>query len=74
MQLATGFTVLFASKLGIPVSTTHCLIGSITFIGLYRFHKVDVKVFSSIIAAWLVTLPIAGGLAALLTWAMHYAI
>lgn len=74
MQLATGFTVLFASKLGIPVSTTHCLIGSITFIGLYRFHKIDVKVFSSIVVAWLVTLPIAGALAAFFTWAINYAI
>lgn len=74
MELATGFTVLFASKLGIPVSTTHCLVGAVTCVGLYRFHKVDLKVFWSIVVAWVVTLPVAGGLAAFFTWAINYAI
>lgn len=67
METASATTVLFASKIGIPISSTHCIVGSLVFIGCFSNSgkKVDWKLFRSIVCAWLVTLPVAGGLSAL---------
>lgn len=78
---ATGFviengaaaTVLLASKLAVPISTTHCKIGSVVAVGwIYGRNKtekaVDWKLFRGIVYAWLVTLPAAGGASAICMW------
>ena len=75
MESSAATTVLMASKLGIPLSTTHCIIGSIVFVGgVYGDkeggRKVDWSLFSTIVFAWLVTLPIAGGISAFCMWIM----
>lgn len=65
IEVGSALTVLLASNVGIPVSTTHCKVGSIVFVGWYRSRQgVDWKLFRNIIIAWFVTLPIAGGLSA----------
>lgn len=67
IELGAATTVLAASKIGIPVSTTHCKVGSVVFVGWARSRQgVDWKLFRNIVMAWLVTLPISGGLAAAL--------
>lgn len=72
MELATGFSVLLATKLGIPVSTTHSIVGAVTFVGLYRFHKIEKKLILTIAASWVVTLPICAALSGLFTWALNF--
>ncbi|KFD57878.1 hypothetical protein M514_01111 [Trichuris suis] len=58
VELAAAFTVLFASKLGLPISTTHCKIGSVVAVGYIRFaRKVNLALFRNIILSWVVTLP-----------------
>ncbi|XP_045180200.2 sodium-dependent phosphate transporter 1-like isoform X1 [Mercenaria mercenaria] len=65
IEVGSALTVLLASNIGIPVSTTHCKVGSIVFVGWFRSRVgVDWKLFRNIIIAWFVTLPIAGGLSA----------
>ncbi|XP_041361596.1 sodium-dependent phosphate transporter 1-B-like isoform X2 [Gigantopelta aegis] len=65
IEIGAALTVLVASNAGIPISTTHCKVGSIVSVGRVRSNEnVDWKLFKNIILAWLVTLPIAGGVSA----------
>ena len=61
IEFGTIFTVLLASNLGIPISTTHCLVGSVILVGFVRSRNItNWKVVRSILFAWLVTVPISG--------------
>ena len=64
---AAGAIMLFASTfLGIPVSTTHTVTGSVVGVGAARkASAVRWNVASNIVAAWIVTLPASGVMAAL---------
>ena len=57
-NLVTGFLVIFASNLGVPVSTTHVSVGSIFGIGMVT-GKRNSKVIGSILLSWVITLPVA---------------
>lgn len=60
-------SVLLASKLGMPVSTTHAVIGAVIGVGLARgLEAVDFNIVKKIAISWVITLPIAGGTAVLL--------
>ncbi len=62
-QLATATTIVLASRMGIPVSTTHTLVGAVLGVGLARgIGALDLRVVGSIIASWVATLPIAAAL------------
>jgi PiT family inorganic phosphate transporter len=62
-QLAAATTIVVASRLGIPVSTTHTLVGAVLGVGLARgISALDMRVVGKIIASWVATLPIAAGL------------
>ncbi len=64
-ELATATTVLLASDFGLPVSTSHALVGAVVGVGLIKGWKsVRLQTLLSIGSAWLVTIPIAAGLAA----------
>jgi PiT family inorganic phosphate transporter len=55
-NLVTAFLVICASRYGLPVSTTHVAVGSITGVGIVN-RTADRRVISGILAAWLMTLP-----------------
>ena len=58
-----------ASLLGIPVSTTHCVSSAIMGIGATkRLSAVRWGVAGNIVAAWILTFPICGGLGYLFAW------
>jgi len=66
-------TVLLASKIGLPISTTHCKVGSVVFVGYsnaktdaagVKEKAVDWRLFRSIVYAWVVTIPVAACLSA----------
>ncbi|MCC3408349.1 MAG: inorganic phosphate transporter [Microcoleus sp. PH2017_10_PVI_O_A] len=64
-ELATATTVLLASRLGLPVSTSHALVGAVVGVGLIKGWKsVRWQTLQSIASAWVVTIPIAAGLGA----------
>jgi len=57
---------------GIPVSTTHCISSSIMGVGsTRRFSAVRWGLAGNIMAAWILTFPICGGLGYLFAWLLH---
>jgi len=60
VDFGAATTVLVASKLGMPVSTTHAAVGAVTGVGLARgFKAVNFGVLIRIVAYWVLTVPIA---------------
>ncbi|XP_066500877.1 sodium-dependent phosphate transporter 1-A [Hoplias malabaricus] len=60
IELASAVTVVVASNIGLPVSTTHCKVGSVVAVGWLRSRKaVDWRLFRNIFIAWFVTVPIS---------------
>jgi inorganic phosphate transporter, PiT family len=65
-ELATATTILIASRFGLPVSTSHALVGSVVGIGIANnWREVRLDTLKSIGTAWIVTIPICAGLAAI---------
>ena len=58
-ELAAATTVVLASGTGLPISTTHTLVGAVLGVGLARgISAVNAGVVGRIILSWLVTLPV----------------
>ena len=65
-ELAAAATVVLASRTGLPVSTTHILVGAVIGVGLARgMGAIDLRVIGKIVVSWVITLPAGGFLAAL---------
>ena len=65
-ELAAATTVVLASGTGLPISTTHTLVGAVLGVGLARgLSAVDFSVVGRIIVSWVVTLPVGAGLSIL---------
>lgn len=64
-EIAAAGTVVLASFTGIPISTTHTLVGAVLGVGFARgIGAIDMRVVGNIFMSWVVTLP-AGGLLAI---------
>ncbi|MFC0268065.1 inorganic phosphate transporter [Kushneria aurantia] len=61
--LAAATTVVIASGTGLPISTTHTLVGAVLGVGLARgMRALNLRVLGTIVISWLVTLPAGAGL------------
>jgi len=59
-EFSAASVVLLFSKLGMPVSTTHTLVGSVIGVGLARgIGALDFRVVRQIFMSWIVTIPLA---------------
>ncbi|XP_059657851.1 inorganic phosphate transporter 2-1, chloroplastic [Cornus florida] len=68
-EFAAASVVLFASKLGLPISATHTLVGAVMGVGFARgLNSVRAETVREIVASWAVTIPVGGLLAVLYTW------
>jgi PiT family inorganic phosphate transporter len=57
-EFAAASTVLLCSRLGLPVSTTHTLVGAVIGVGFARgIGAIDLRVVRNIVGSWLITLP-----------------
>ncbi|KAB8277445.1 phosphate transporter [Aspergillus minisclerotigenes] len=67
-ELGAAVTVLLASRLGLPVSTTQCLVGAATGVALMNFDAgaVNWRQLGFIFMGWVLTLPCAGLVAGLI--------
>jgi len=62
VDFGAATTVLIASKLGLPISTSHTVVGAVIGVGLARgLEAVDLSIIKKIIVSWILTLPIAAG-------------
>ncbi|WP_415884984.1 inorganic phosphate transporter [Neptuniibacter sp. QD37_6] len=62
--LAAATTVVFASGTGLPISTTHTLVGAVLGVGLARgMAALNLRIVGTIFVSWVVTLPAGAGLA-----------
>ena len=65
-ELAAATTIVIASGTGIPISTTHTLVGAVLGVGMARgIEAIDLRVVSRIFVSWVVTIP-AGAFLAIL--------
>lgn len=58
-EFATASTIVIASKLGIPISTTHTLVGGVLGVGLARgIGALNLRVVTNIVISWIITIPV----------------
>ena len=70
-ELAAAGTVVVASGTGLPISTTHTLVGAVLGVGLARgIGAINLGVVGKIILSWIVTLPVGAGLSILFFFAL----
>jgi inorganic phosphate transporter, PiT family len=63
-ELAAATTIVIASGTGIPVSTTHILVGAVLGVGLARgIDAIDLRVVGRVFVSWVVTIPAGAFLA-----------
>lgn len=65
-ETGAAISIFFATHLGLPVSTTHVVAGSIAGVGaIQRVRAVRWTLAANIVVAWVLTIPAAAGLAAI---------
>ncbi len=70
-ELGAATTVVFASTWGLPISTTHTLVGAVLGVGLARgIGALNLKVVGNIFMSWVVTLPAGAGFAIIFFFAL----
>ena len=59
-EFGAATTILIASKLGLPISTTHCLVGAVLGVGLARgIRAINLNTLKEIVLSWVITLPMS---------------
>ncbi len=65
-EFGAATTILVASKLGLPISTTHCLVGAVLGVGLARgLSALNLGMLKEIVLSWVVTIPASAGMSIL---------
>ena len=72
IELGAMFAVMVASKIGLPVSTTHCISGATVAVGLCNGNTsaVNWKLIAIIFLGWIITCPMAGLITGMSFWAV----
>ncbi|MDR0864584.1 MAG: inorganic phosphate transporter [Candidatus Symbiothrix sp.] len=72
-QMAGALTLQITERLGIPVSTTHVITGSIMGVGaVKRLSAVRWGITINLLWAWILTIPVSAVLAALIYTVVHF--
>ena len=74
MELGAALTVITASFLGIPVSTTHCITGATVAVGLCsgNLKAINWRMVAWTLFSWILTLPVVGIIAGVLNHCLLY--
>lgn len=66
-EFGAAITILFASKLGMPISTTHCIVGAVLGVGLAKgISALNLRTLRDIALSWIITIPSAAILSIIL--------
>ncbi len=58
-EMGASTTIVLASAMGLPVSTTHTLVGAVLGVGLARgIHTLNLGTIKDIVISWVVTIPV----------------
>ncbi len=69
--MSAATTVLIASKLGLPISTTHTVVGAVIGVGFARgISALNLRVIRNILWSWAVEIPATAALAMVIFWAL----
>ena len=72
-EFGAAFTILLASKLGFPISTTHALVGAVFGVGMARgFQALNLQTLKDIVVSWIVTIPLCAALSILLFYLLNF--
>jgi len=72
-ELGAAITIALASKLGLPISTTHTLVGAVLGVGFARgVRSINTKVLNQILASWFITLPASAVLTIIFMYLLRY--
>ncbi len=76
IEIGAAITVLVASKVGLPISTTHCKVGSVVLVGRAQKSQqgVNWRLFANIAATWILTVPLTALMSAFSMWLLMYAL
>ena len=71
-EFGAATTILIASKLGMPISTTHCLVGAVLGVGLARgMRALNLNMLRDIVLSWVITIPASAVMSILLFYALR---
>jgi len=66
-EFSAAIVILIASKLGLPISTTHCIVGAVLGVGLAKGMKaLNLSMIREIVLSWIITIPASAGVAILI--------
>ena len=57
-EFSAAIIILTASKLGLPISTTHCIVGAVLGVGLAKgMRALNLNMIKEIVLSWVITIP-----------------
>ena len=72
-EFGAAVTILLGSKLGLPLSTTHTLVGAVIGVGFAGgIRALNLAVIRGIVASWILTIPFAGVVCVLVFKTLRY--
>lgn len=71
-EFGAAITILIASKIGMPISTTHCLVGAVLGVGLARgIRALNLGMIRDVILSWVITIPASAIMSILLFYLLR---
>jgi PiT family inorganic phosphate transporter len=72
-EFGAAITILLASKLGLPISSTHALVGAVLGVGLNRgLQALNLHMLREIVISWIVTIPLCALLSILAFYGLKF--
>jgi PiT family inorganic phosphate transporter len=72
-EFGAATTIVLASKMGLPISTTHTLVGAVLGVGMARgVSALNLNLVRDIVVSWIVTIPAAAALTILIFYLIRH--